>query len=192
VFRKYVLALTLLALPLATLVGTTAASASQAHTTTVTFTGKIDCKIASTSTITSKPGLKLTTPAKVTFTLSATTTKCSGHTTQSGDKIISGKVSASITGKYDCLSLLGTLPTLKGSIIWKTSGKAATKTSLTLSAGKVDSKTDIVTYHSRQKGSFAGARTVAAKIKQTETQLEKACETKAGLTKINLSSGSFT
>jgi len=192
VFRKYVLALTLLALPLATLVGTTAAGASQAHTATVTFTGKIDCKIASTSAITSKPGLQLLKKAKVTFTISATTTKCSGHTSQGGDKIISGKVSASVTGSYDCLNLLGTLPTLKGSIVWKTSGAPATKTSLTLSAGKVDSKTDVVTYHAGQKGSFAGARTMAAKVKQTEAQLEKACETKAGLTKINLASGSFT
>lgn len=191
-FRKYVLALTLLALPLATLVGSSAANASPAHTSTVTFTGKIDCKIASTSTITSKPGLLLLTKAKVTLTLSATTTKCTGHTSQGGAKILSGKASASVTGQYDCLSLLGTLPTLKGAIVWKTSGKAATKTTVSLSAGKVDSKTNVVTYHAAQKGSFAGARTVAATIKQTEAQLEAACETKAGLTKINLSSGSFT
>ena len=76
--------------------------------------------------------------------------------------------------------------------MWKTSGKPATKTSITLSAGKVDTKTNVVTYHAAQKGSFAGSRTVAATIKQTTAQLEKACETKAGLTKINLSSGSFT
>jgi hypothetical protein len=193
VIRKSVLSLALLATTLGTVaVSTAGASASVAphKVTTVTFTGKLTCKVASTSTITIKPGLMLVTKRKVTLTTTVTLTGCTGKTSQGGAKILSGLATGKATADTSCAGLLTPpLPSPKGKIVWKTKGNHATNTTFTLSKGALNSKTGTETYSSTQKGSFAGKGTSSLKVKQTTSQLETACESKTGLTKINIASG---
>lgn len=189
--RKYVLAFSLLALPLATLVGSSVANASVHPQKSVTFTGTITCQAGSTSTITATPGLLLSKAQTVTVAVTGTLTKCSGHTSQGGAKIISGKVSGKVTGSYDCLALLGKLPAPKGSIVWKTKGKKASKTHFWLANGAYSATANTLTYTASQTGSFAGSASVVLDVKDTEAQLTKLCESKTGLTTISLSGGTF-
>jgi hypothetical protein len=192
VIRKYVLALSLLALPLGFVAATgSAANAAVRPHSTVTFTGKISCSI--TGKITAKPGLELTTPQTVTLTLSATGTKCTGSTSQGGATIVSGKAVGSVKGSYSCESLLSSVPSPAGNITWKTTGNKATPTAFKLSGGKFNSGPPIViTYNSTQTGSFAGSGKTSATIKQTQSQLVKSCESKAGLKSLTISSGSIS
>jgi hypothetical protein len=196
VIRKTVLALSLLVMALGTVVVSSAAanaSVGPRKTTAVTFTGKITCKIVSKgSTITVKPGLLLTAkrPHGETFTTTINLAKCTGKTSEGGSTILSGKVSGKGTANTTCVGLLTPpLPTTKGTIVWKTKGLPAASTTFTLSKGSLDSTTGVETYSSKQKGSFSGKGSVSAKVKQSTTQLETACESSKGLTTINLASG---
>lgn len=187
------LALLMLAVPLVAIAGgSSTAGASVASVKPVTFTGGIRCTLAGNGQITSSPGLLLSTARTVTITISGSTAKCTGQTKLHGATIKSGFLKGSVKGSFDCLSLTGTLPAPKGTITWKTTGKPAAKTSFTLSAGSYDTTTNVVTYHSFQKGSFPGHKTVIGTVKASETTLLTACESSGGLTKISLKSGAFT
>ncbi len=197
--RKSILALSLLVMTLGTVaVSAGAANASVGpHKTTppVTFTGKITCAIAKTSTITFKPGLPFgPKTAKVTITVNASLTNCKGKTSQGGATIVSGTATGKTTVSASCESLVTSVPSPKGTIVWttKAKGKTAADSTTTLSKGKLTaSKAGIVTetFDSKQKGSFAGSGSVEMVLVPTETQLLAACGTKAGLTKIKVASG---
>jgi len=185
VIRKTVLALSLLVIALGTVAVSSSVAGASVHGT-VTFTGSISCKVATSSEVTSRPGLETTTPRKVKFTVSATLVGCKGKTSKGGAKIVSGALTGKATGSYDCEDLLSP-PPLKGKIVWTTIGKAAAGTAITFSSGALSFPN--LTYTSTQTGSFAGTGSVSLTIKGSEDALLAVCGTKKGLTKIKLSSG---
>ncbi len=184
--RKTVLALTVGCLPLATVAATSAASAAARPDSTITFTGKISCSI--TGVIHSTPGLKWSEAQTVKFTLSASLTKCTGHTSQGGATITRGSAHGAVTGSYSCQSLLSSFPKPSGKITWTTTGNKATPTGFKVTSGSA-SGFPTVTLTLSQTGSFAGTGNVTGKIKQSESQLLAACNSSTGLTTINISSG---
>jgi hypothetical protein len=193
VIRKYVLALSILSLPLGLVAfGTTTANASVRPHTTVTMTGSISCKIV--GKITATPGLKLTTPQTVKIVLSVTASGCTGNTSQGGATVKSGKVSGTITGSYSCESLLSSVPNPSGTIKWTSS--TTTKiapTDFALSNGTIVSTAPpTITYSSTQTGSYAGSGSTTAVVKQSENALITACSSSTGLTKLTIKSGSIS
>jgi len=190
-FRRTLPAVLLLAASLTCLGGTTVASAT-VLAKPVTFTGKISCKVAPTSTITVKPGLT-ESDRKVTFTITATTAGCTGHTRQGGSKIVSGKISGHVTGTFSCIGLFFEgPPAMPATVIWKATGKAAAPTEVALTDGQLNESGTQVRYSAKQTGSFKGSGSAEVNPKQTESELEAECTTTTGLTTINVSSGVFT
>jgi len=193
VIRKYVLAFSILALPLGLVAfSTNAANASVRPHTTVTMTGSVSCKI--TGKITATPGLLLTTARSVKIALSVTASGCTGHTSQGGATVKSCKVSGTISGSYSCESLLSSVPNPSGTIAWTSS--TTTKiapTNFKLSGGKITSeKPPTIKYSSTQTGSYAGKGTSTAVVKQTENQIISACSSANGLTTLTVSSGTIS
>jgi hypothetical protein len=190
VIRKFTLAGALLAVSAGTLaaVSTSAGAAVRPHST-VTFTGSITCKLK--GTFTANPPLTLSTPQTTKITLKTTDSGCTGNTSQGGSTIKKGTSTGSVTGSYDCESLLSSLPNPAGSTKWKTKGKKAAATDFTLSDGAIDVSTDSVSWDSTQTGSFAGSGSVAANIKQSVSTLTNDCESTKGLKTITIKSGTL-
>lgn len=193
--RKYVLALSLLALPIATIVASdSTANASARPHAAVTFKGSVTCSI--TGSITASPPLLLSTPQKTTITLTATATKCKGAKgvlKQDGVTLKSGKASGKVVApKEDCESLVGGVPNPVGTITWAGTGGTIAPTKFTLSDGsaKFGSSSTTITFTSTQKGSFAGSGASSATVKKTESQLISECKT--GIAKLVISSGSIS
>jgi hypothetical protein len=196
VIRKYVLALSLLALPIGTVVATgSAANAAVRPLTAVTFTGSVTCSI--TGSITATPPLLLSTPQTTTIALTATATKCKGAKgvlKQDGVSLKSGKIAGKVVAqKEDCESLVSGVPNPVGTIKWKGKGGTITPTKFTLSDGSATfgSSSTTITFTSAQTGSFAGSGAASATVDQTESQLIKQCEG-SGVATLAIASGSIS
>lgn len=194
VIRKYVLALSLIALPLGTVVASgAAASASVRPHASVTFTGSISCALS--GTIKAKPALTNTaSTSTIAITLGGTLSKCTGKTTQGGLTIASGTVksTATLPKGTTCTGLLTDTPNPAGTITWKATKKGGkiTATDFTLSAGSVTSTSPItLTFTSTQTGSFAGTGGTTAVIKQSIGTLLTECGGK-GVSSLTLTKGS--
>jgi hypothetical protein len=143
VIRKYVLALSLIALPLGTVVASgAAANASVRPHASVTFTGSISCALS--GTIKAKPALTNTaSTSTIAITLGGTLSKCTGKTTQGGLTIASGTVksTATLPKGTTCTGLLTDTPNPAGTITWKATKKGGeiTATAFKLSKGTVSS-----------------------------------------------------
>jgi hypothetical protein len=193
VIRRYVLVLSLLTLPIATVVasGATANASVRPHKA-VTFTGKVTCSI--TGSITATPPLLLTTPQTTTIKLTASAKKCTGSTTQGGVTLTSGAVSGKVTAdNVDCESLLSGVPNPAGKITWKGTGGTVAPTTFVLSNGSASfgASSTTITFTSTQKGSFKGSGKSSAKVDKTEDQLISECEG-SGIAKLVIASGTIS
>jgi hypothetical protein len=193
VIRRYVLALSLLALPVVAVVASTAsANASVRPHAGVKFTGSVSCSI--TGSIKASPPLLLTTPQTTTITLTASAKKCTGNTTQGGVTLKTGAISGKVTAKnVDCESLLNGVPNPTGKISWKGTGGTIQPTTFVLSNGSASfgASSTTITFTSTQKGSFKGSGAASATVNQTEDQLISECEG-SGIAKLVISSGKIS
>jgi type 1 fimbria pilin len=195
--RKYALAISALALPLAAVaIGpATATAAVRPHSarphSTVTFKGKITCTVSGYMHFTQVKhptlGLEFTTKENVKLWLQIVLTHCKGATSQGGAKIESGSVSGAITGEYSCASLLNSVPSPNTKIKWTTKGNAATDSLVALSGGKLETSPRLgVDYTATAKDSFAGSGTVKTAIYQTEGDLINSCKKSPYLKKVTI------
>jgi hypothetical protein len=197
VIRKYVFALSALALPLgAVAIGSSTASATVRPHSSVTFTGSVSCAL--TGAIKAVPAITGTpSTGTIAVSLTGSLTKCTGAITQGGLTISKGIVKSSVTlpAGTSCTTLVSSPPNPTGSITWKPTIVTTTKitpTKFKTSGGSVTSTSPItITYSSSQTGSFAGTGSVKAVVKQTLSTLLTECGTGGtGVSKLNLTTGS--
>jgi hypothetical protein len=192
VIRKSILALSLLALPIATVVaaGTTANAAVRPHKA-VTFTGKVSCSV--TGSISASPPLTFTAHT-TTISIAGKATKCTGSTKQGGVTLKSGAISGKVVAKNtSCTSLESGVPSPKGTIKWTGTGGTVAPTAFTLSDGAATfgSSTTTITFTSTQTGSFKGKGASSSTIDKTESQLISECEG-SGISKLVIASGTIS
>jgi hypothetical protein len=181
VLRKYVLALSIAALPVAAVAAsTTAANASVRPHKAITFTGSVNCALA--GAIKATPAITNTaSKGTIAIKLSGKLTKCTGSIKQGGLTISKGTVSSTATlpAGTTCSSLLSSLPKPIGKISWTptvTGGNTIKPTAFALSSPKLASESPItIDYTSTQTGSFTGKGAAKAVIKQGIATLLNDC-----------------
>jgi hypothetical protein len=167
-------------------------SAGAAPASAVTFKGTATCSFS--GTLTSNPGIKLTTGTyKLTF--SGSLSHCSGNTSQGGVTITGGTLSTSATATGSCTSL--SLGSPAGTITWKANLPGAAPTKLSFSNASVKSGTPITVSlpgsggTSKATGSFAGTKSRAtAIVAQSQSTLTSECKASKGVRTFNLTSAS--
>jgi hypothetical protein len=192
VIKKYILALSLLALPIATVVASGAtANAAVRPDKAVTFTGKVTCAV--TGSISASPPLTFTAHT-TTISLAGKATKCTGSTKQGGVTLKSGVISGKVVAKNtSCASLESGVPNPVGTVKWTGTGGTVTPTAFTLTKGSATfgSSTTTITFSSKQTGSFAGKGSSSGTIDKSESQLIDECNG-SGISKLVISSGKIS